>query len=174
MLTNEEFKQELLGYMKRAQLTQSQVAELIGRSKSTICDWVKKGIRPDNLRMKTVRQYPEIFLQYKNGEGSAKTEPEPVVLAEEKSLEKSAVSQDISQIQLLLKTELARTFLASLVGILVWFLKASESDRDTFRKELGESWSDLLNLTRALTGSMAFEVIKREGGLDKWLQRPTA
>lgn len=160
-LTSEQFQEVLRQYLQGENLSVNALARRIGKPRSTVKQWVQSGVSRDKDRLRIISEHPQIFNGEAVGEVTLKA-PVPV--------RKSVQVADTHSLLVFMRTEQARSLLLNLRVTLVWFLfKASAEERNTFRDELGDEWSNFLELTRAMTNETAFEITKSEGRLD-WCQ----
>lgn len=161
ILTSEQFREALKRYLQDENLSVNALARNLGKPRSTVKQWVQSGVSRDKDRLRIISEHPQIFGDEAAGEATLKA-PAPV--------RKSAQVADTHALLVFIKTEQARSLLLNLRTTLVWFLfKASAVERNAFRDELGDEWSNFLELTRAMTNETAFEITKNEGRLD-WCQ----
>ena len=154
-ITREGFQESLKDYLKENDISISDLARRIGKSDRTVGDWIRLGIKLDSRRQEIITEYPWLFTK----EISATESP---MLPMEKS-----VSSFDHKVLVLIKTEQAMSTVLYLMANLQWFLfEASAEDRNSFRDSMGDDWKNFLELTRAMTGEMAFEVTRQEGRLD--------
>ena len=134
----------LRSYRDSNSLTTAELARRIGKPDSTVGDWIKHGIKRDDVREEIVQQYPQIL-----GSGSTAAENLGSTLSTGNSFD--------------FKIETARLSVGYLSGLLEWFLyTATREERNRFRDELGNQWKHFLELTRGMTSEAAFDVAKSE------------
>lgn len=154
-MNSQQFVDALKQYASGRGLNITQLADQIKKERRTVSYWLHNGMNNDLVRNKIVSDFPEIFEGYKPSENLEISEPD-------NSVKKKTVDQFGS----IIKIEMARQNIVYLSSILDWFLyETSVEEREHFRKELGDSWKQFLELTRGMTGETAFEVAKKEGRL---------
>lgn len=159
-ITDTEFQAAVKGYLRNEHFSIAELSRKVGKGKSTVGDWIRTGIKRDEVRQKIVDQYPWLF-NSNESESGLEAVSVPVTGA------------DIARQSLLvlLKTEQARSVILQLRSILAWFLfQASSDDRNQFRDMLGDEWKQFLKLTIAMTNEKAFDLAQKEGEL-KWNKR---
>lgn len=159
LISNEEFKAAIAGYLKEKNLQVTALAAEIGKPRSTVDGWLHKGIAKNGVRQRTAEAYPQIF------------RAQPGQTAEPPAQKKVVRSRHLQELLSLMKIEQTRSHLLNLRTLLVWFLfEASADDRNQFRDMLGDEWKNFLELTRAMTNEMAFDISRSEGRLE-WVQK---
>ncbi len=158
-ITRSDFQDALKAYLKDNDITITALARKVGKDPTSVGDWIRHGIRRDDIRHKIADDHPWLF----NREGK---------LSQKEVIDKPEKRTDPNQSLLsLIKSEQARSGILVLKAILMWFLfEASAEERNQFRDSIGEDWKNFLELTRAMTGETAFEVAKQEGRLE-WCQK---
>lgn len=158
-ITNQqEFKDAIRCFLTVHNIGPTELARRAGVSRGVAEHWVYDGLKKRSNIDAVVAQYPWLF----EHEGSVPEE----VQAEDAVLKETsapAVLNSNRNLLVLVKIEQARCNILCLAAILEWFLGASKEERNLFRDAIGDTWKELLWLTRAMTGETALEIAKQEG-----------
>src|SRR5437868_2054597 len=132
-MTINQFQDAVKKYRDNHGLSISELATKLGKGESTVRDWIRLGIKTDDIRQKTVEKYPWLF--------EAVTDQASV----------AGLDGNKQSFLMLLKTDHAHLAVSQLTIVLRWFLfQASTVERNYFRDTLGEDWKHFLDLTRAM------------------------
>lgn len=161
-ITNEDFKKGICEFAERHNLSKSELARRLGRSRETVTFWSNHGVKTDSAREEIASKYPHIFFSGNFvarpvGEGSENL-TDFLESCESKDQKVSPLS--------MIKIAIADDHITALAKVFNWFVfTANASEREQFRKDVGEDWKKFQSLVRALTSEIALAVTLDEGKL---------
>ena len=139
----------LKDYLSEHNLNRKELSRELGVPESTLNDWINKDIPFKRIRAKYRKilrdKFPEVFEETTAGVSETKVIP----------------SSNLD-----LKIQYSRLLILQISMILESLIfNGSTEKRNYFRASLGKEWLWFIELTRAMVGEKALEVIKEEGRL---------